>query len=1069
MGQNKPQGIPEAVRVAQDVLQDLLPELDDAHAQALRKKLPAYALMLAQKDGQTPTAETLREAAFSLTGAFGRVAGGGALSLADYNRIRDELLVEKDNPWIAVMAAGDSEGYLRLRRETPFPRNAPSWKLMLDGLSQAADPLPLLGMLLRDNVNIEQVETLCGTSPFAIVLAHFDRALEIPEMREIMRARTNYMRFPAYLAAQGRHDVLDRLYGPEDWQGMDDTASGRMVITALRAGHRATAEYVLVRCPDAIRSVGVVEAFAVAGWTEPLLSYLDSVPEDFVRRDKAKFYMAAALETGQWDTALALERYGVTVSQTARSRELMYRVAAQGRVDTIQKLNDKGFFDDVSSLMLAELCDIARRYNKTENRALLESLLKTREGYGKSRLELNEHAAVKDWQLQSLRRALEEGAPVPVVTYLAVDILGARNIREDYDRAGIAPPGQAADPAAQELDRYIRSRGTNHGLVGMMRQGTDALMKHGNLGAIVESFAALQAVYREVKSTIGERSDLAASVVRETYNRSYELQVSDFLVRVAEAKGWSGCDLAEIFKSIDSLSPRVAQHIANSAVQCQRWLLLRELIAGGHLDVIPEKRDELRAHPVYAARMQGAHAWDRILPGRDVGPNMLTQPVKNIRPALLRDVAALIESETMDPGGSLSAAYRLCAVFRSEDRIMRYLERWGAKIKQDKLTLMSLAQTITFPEKEPAIDPGAWGDFLLRYGPEAGKLVRYADRLAAPTGSMNEMREQAAQYHYRRGRENPALSAFCFRRNVSEEAHDQALALLARKAALEVPRVQRIPDMQIDGEEFGMKGARFYRLKDNDFRALFLGLLVDCCQHLDKWNGNAAAAWCARHGFQSEHGGFYVIETNEGEIIGETWAWRATGGQMVFDSLETLGKNMTDNCRVTKAQWSALMERVKDRLAADPGDITALMVGTDGQRCPLLNYNVPNAAPAPYAKAAYPAKPLDHKGYSDSREQYLFWAAEGYQDEPQAEAPLPVPEWAAPEAAPMQPQRNLFAEVAPPRAIVGQILGEGGVPVGQVFGGRAPERRDPHMVWQDDGGADPFRPAWARRFPGLLP
>ena len=114
----------------------------------------------------------------------------------------------------------------------------------------------LLGLLLRDNINVEQIESLCGANPFAIVAAHFDRALAVPEMREIMRARHNYMRFPGYLATQGRHDLLDRLYGAEDWAGMEEPACGRMAQLALRAGHRATAEYVLARCPAAGRGSG---------------------------------------------------------------------------------------------------------------------------------------------------------------------------------------------------------------------------------------------------------------------------------------------------------------------------------------------------------------------------------------------------------------------------------------------------------------------------------------------------------------------------------------------------------------------------------------------------------------------------------------------------------------------------------------------------------------------------------------------------------------------------------------------------------------------------------------------
>lgn len=130
-----------------------------------------------------------------------------------------------------------------------------------------------------------------------------------------------------------------------------------------------------------------------------------------------------------------------------------------------------------------------------------------------------------------------------------------------------------------------------------------------------------------------------------------------------------------------------------------------------------------------------------------------------------------------------------------------------------------------------------------------------------------------------------------------------------------------MPEITIDGQRFDMQGVTFRRLESNDARGLFLGDLTDCCQSI-----GGIGEDCALHGFTSENGGFYVIETDKGEIIGQSWAWRGKKGELCFDSLETLGS------RINNTQWHKLL-RVRQHpelTTRKDHNVTALHIGMGG-------------------------------------------------------------------------------------------------------------------------------------------
>jgi len=301
-------------------------------------------------------------------------------------------------------------------------------------------------------------------------------------------------------------------------------------------------------------------------------------------------------------------------------------------------------------------------------------------------------------------------------------------------------------------------------------------------------------------------------------------------------------------------------------------------------------------------------------------------------------------------------AFQAAGLFGTEDRVLQYLEKWG---KADKQPLHEIIQMINLPAKKmPEMDLKAWGDAVLKCGPSMANLVKFADRLPVPeksddgkTWSMRKTRERVAEFVYERAKENPVLAAICMEHGVKENAFNEALEISAKP-----PAVKNIPDITIEGTQFDLPGATFKRLAANDVRGLFLGEMTDCCQSI-----GGAGAKCAKHGFISENSGFYVVENAKGRVVGQTWAWRGEKGELVFDSLETLGKN------VSSGQWQKLAEAFKGALDKKPGDITAFHIGTGGA--------TPTQLIDAFNSAAKPVKPLGYDGYRDSHKQVVVWSA----------------------------------------------------------------------------------------------
>ena len=382
------------------------------------------------------------------------------------------------------------------------------------------------------------------------------------------------------------------------------------------------------------------------------------------------------------------------------------------------------------------------------------------------------------------------------------------------------------------------------------------------------------------------------------------------------------------------------------------------------LAMLEEKRDLVFEFPtpenkaLYEKYKETILRWKKIA-HRPAPPGLEMEEPALFRPVVFEKIVKALEQEGYGSYEMGRNAFAAAALFGTEARLWQYLDKWGEGTKK---ALHDVVYMIQLPEKySPAIDLKSWGDAALKCGPDMAALFKFADGMLQPeksadgrSWSLQKTREKSAQFVFKRGTENPELAALCVSCCVSESSFNAALDIV-KECKAKAPVVKRMPDITLDGQVFDMEGAKFSRLPANDVRGLFLGALTDCCQSI-----NGAGSACAKHGYSSENGGFYVLEKNN-QIVGQTWAWRGKKGELVFDSLETLGN------QVKAGQWRKICEAFAEAVSRNPGDITALHVGDGGDTPDSLKNVFMRAA------ANKPAFPLGYDGYRDSHSQLIVW------------------------------------------------------------------------------------------------
>ena len=338
----------------------------------------------------------------------------------------------------------------------------------------------------------------------------------------------------------------------------------------------------------------------------------------------------------------------------------------------------------------------------------------------------------------------------------------------------------------------------------------------------------------------------------------------------------------------------------------------------------------------------------------DPPPGLEDFDPRHFRPKLFEAILPFLETEGYKGKQGHELAAPAAGLFGNEDRLARYIERWGVADKQQPLH--DLIQIIRLPsDGNPNLKD--WADAVLQQGPEMAKLVKFSGKLPSPIKSQDgkgwslaETRAACALFAFNKAAEHPKLAALCMELKLDEEDFDKALKLVQKGT----PSQKRIPEITLAGDSFDMPGATFRRLAPDDIRGLFLGELTDCCQSI-----GSQGADCAKHGYTSENGGFYVVEDKTGKIIAQTWAWRGEKDEMCFDTLETLGSRVTDQ------QWKKILKGFADQLTKQKTDITCLTVGMGG--------DTPKSLTRQFKQTKTPATPKAYKGYTEASQQIQVW------------------------------------------------------------------------------------------------
>ncbi|QRN04881.1 hypothetical protein GH742_14005 [Legionella sp. MW5194] len=199
----------------------------------------------------------------------------------------------------------------------------------------------------------------------------------------------------------------------------------------------------------------------------------------------------------------------------------------------------------------------------------------------------------------------------------------------------------------------------------------------------------------------------------------------------------------------------------------------------------------------------------------------------------------------------------------------------------------------------PIIKLEQWRKLIALHGPIAILLLQQAQAieqgLKKTRLTLLAAIQQAAALRYERASEYPELASLCYQYNRPQNLFNQCLTLRPL-----IKTRDRLPDLVIEGRDFGYKGYSLVKLPANDPNAYLLGEINHCCQSM-----GAASESIVRDGLLFENNGFLVllkerkpgagpprdlqgvIRYSDYEIVAHGYLWNSTSG-LVLDSFESL-------------------------------------------------------------------------------------------------------------------------------------------------------------------------------------
>ncbi|HEU4838553.1 MAG TPA: hypothetical protein VFS88_03980 [Micavibrio sp.] len=152
---------------------------------------------------------------------------------------------------------------------------------------------------------------------------------------------------------------------------------------------------------------------------------------------------------------------------------------------------------------------------------------------------------------------------------------------------------------------------------------------------------------------------------------------------------------------------------------------------------------------------------------------------------------------------------------------------------------------------------------------------------------------------------------------------------LWKRAAKKDPDIaESIPDIDINGNDFGLPGYRLTKMPYTDPRILFLGYYTGCCE---RTGGDFEPTII--DAVSTRKSGFYTL-THGNEIKAHSWVWRGEGGQLVVDGWESKDSAVTSRVLIS------LTKLIGDTLASSrykEYGISDILLGRSNQKFNISN------------------------------------------------------------------------------------------------------------------------------------
>lgn len=332
----------------------------------------------------------------------------------------------------------------------------------------------------------------------------------------------------------------------------------------------------------------------------------------------------------------------------------------------------------------------------------------------------------------------------------------------------------------------------------------------------------------------------------------------------------------------------------------------------------------------------------------------------NYNSALRQDIEPLLKAydEQEQANGHSERAVKLACLFGTFRQVDTFLRRHAQPTRQPVHDLC----LFDIPTKGEW-DKELWGNLALRYGHPILRLLPLASLIetqarAMPGGSRAlstmkpvEIRSIASQVTYKRGSENRDIADFCIDLGASEEYFNQTLDLLASFGNASGQKDKdRMPDIVIDGEPLGLEGHRMERVPQGDALNLWIGKIVNCCNHLAGDGSDMA-----RKQFNSPDNALYIIRDRRNRPVAKLSGWLSSAGNVVFNAWER--KSDLEDFLLNRFALAAAIQILQDNK-----QIERVMLGAGPLHPKTL----------PFSQAANPETAGEHIGKTpDSRKQFV--------------------------------------------------------------------------------------------------